>query len=71
MALGCNDNTISRYQGGSMADVHKNMQVTNKVFRSFNALLLDVLKKAGVVPRDLTTIGSVLNGFQSAIVTKN
>jgi len=69
-ALGCSDGSIGPYTGGSLKQVHAGMGVTNAVFDFFNiGGVVKVLRSAGVVPKDLTAVLSVLNSTRRDIVT--
>jgi len=69
-ALGCTDGSIGAYMGGTLLDVHKNMQVDTNSFNFFNQQLVGVLRAASVGKADLLAVEKLLNSTSSQIVTK-
>lgn len=57
------------FQCRSMTASHANLGIPGGVFDKFVTIAAGVLTKAGVASADVATIGGVLNGTRSAIVT--
>jgi hypothetical protein len=67
-ALGCTDNTISKYTGAALDVIHRPMGISTLVFDTFNELLIGITAGAGVVAADNQAILSVLQSTKALIV---
>jgi len=68
-ALGCSDETVPPYGGGTLKAVHKIMRINENEFNFFNVQVLTVLRNAGVANSDLSVITKFLNSTKPDIVT--
>jgi len=69
MALGCSDDSIGPYGGPPLDKVHKIMGINKPEFDYFNTEVLEVLRKSGVVTKDLVLVSTALNSTKSLIVS--
>ena len=63
--------TESGFTCRSMKDSHASLHIPQATFDKFVTIAAGELKTLGVADADITTIGGVLNGTQSAIVDPN
>jgi hypothetical protein len=59
-SVGCRDGTIVKYTGKALDVIHQPMGINDNVFDTFNQILLNVTKNAGVTQPDNAAILAVL-----------
>jgi len=70
-ALGCEDDTVPAYNNSrSINQIHINMGISDRVFDTFNFLLVGTMKSMGVSEDDGNTVAGLLETFREDIVQR-